>query len=146
MNFDRWESTDCSKLEFPVLFRVQFDAIAENGGITLGLSACRPSLFRVVFCCHITCFLLFLSVRQDFRLWRKSLPSRQASGKLFWDARIISGGPKHNLLCSLEHEFAFRQIIGAGETFGFRGVHPMPLQTMTGPVAKLPVRICVINS
>ena len=74
------------------------------------------------------------------------LPSRQASGKLFQGTKFISCAEKHNLLCSLEHEFAFRQIIGAGETFGFRGVYPMSLQTMTGPVAKLPVRICVINS
>ena len=28
------------------------------------------------------------------------------TSSLFWDARIISGCPKHNLLCSLEHEFA----------------------------------------
>ena len=27
-----------------------------------------------------------------------------------WDARIISGCPKHNLLCSLEHEFAFIKL------------------------------------
>lgn len=66
--------------------------------------------------------------------------------KLFWGAENISGIRKHNLLCSLEHESAFRQIIGAGETFGFRGVHPMPLQTMTGPVAKLRVKNWVINS
>ena len=50
------------------------------------------------------------------------------------------------MLCSLEHEFALRQIIGAGETFGFRGVHPMSLQTMTGPVAKLRVKNWAVNS
>ena len=40
-----------------------------------------------------------------------NFPEPQVSGKWFWDARSISGVPKHNLLCSLEHEFAYRQIV-----------------------------------
>ena len=46
--------------------------------------------------------------RNDFGV--ESVPSLQASGKLFWDARIISGAPKHNLPCSFEHEFFCRKI------------------------------------
>jgi len=39
-------------------------------------------------------------------------PSRafRRVASLFWDARIISGCPKHNLLCSLEHEFSFVKL------------------------------------
>lgn len=40
-----------------------------------------------------------------------SHPEPQVSGKWFWDARSISGVPKHNLLCSFEHEFVCRQIV-----------------------------------
>jgi hypothetical protein len=37
-------------------------------------------------------------------------PSRQASGKLFWVARNISGCPKHNLLLPLGNEFSFVKL------------------------------------
>lgn len=49
----------------------------------------------------------------DFRLWRKSLPSLQASGKFVLSARIYFGCLKTQLamfLCSLEHEFAFIKL------------------------------------
>ena len=50
--------------------------------------------------------------RNDFEV--EPVPSLQASGKLFWDARIISGAPKHNLPCSFEHEFFIRKIPSVG--------------------------------
>src|SRR5699024_1226443 len=63
------------------------------------------------------CFLpyaLRFSV-SDFTSWISDFggnPSRafRRVASLFWDARIISGCPKHNLLCSLEHEFAFIKL------------------------------------
>ncbi|WP_290147443.1 hypothetical protein, partial [uncultured Duncaniella sp.] len=41
------------------------------------------------------------------------LPSRQASGKLFQGTKFISCAEKHNLLCSLEHEFSFVKLFPA---------------------------------
>lgn len=46
----------------------------------------------------------------DSRLWSESLPEPQASGKFVLSARNISGASKHNLLCSLEHEFSFVKL------------------------------------
>ena len=40
----------------------------------------------------------------DSRLWSESLPEPQASGK------FVLGASKHNLLCSLEHEFSFVKL------------------------------------
>ncbi len=38
------------------------------------------------------------------------LPSRKASGMLYLGTKFISCAEKHNLLCSLEHEFSFVKL------------------------------------
>ena len=47
---------------------------------------------------------VFIFKIHDFGV--NSIPSLQASGKLFCVPGFISGASKHNLLCSLEHEFS----------------------------------------
>ena len=66
----------------------------------------RSVYYSVHFSVFCSCFSAFR--RNDFGV--EPVPSLQASGKLFWDARIISGASKHNLPCSLEHEFFIRKI------------------------------------
>ena len=86
------------------------------------------------------CFLpyaLRFSV-SDFTSWISDFggnPSRafRRVASLFWDARIISGCPKHNLLCSLEHEFAWSQIEfwPSASFFGF-GITPSGIHSVVG--------------
>ena len=61
------------------------------------------SVYFPVFCFSFSAFRC-----NDFGV--KPVPSLQESGKLFWDARIISGSRKHNLPCSFEHEFFIRKM------------------------------------
>ena len=68
----------------------------------------KANLYITAFIFLFFCSSFSAFRRNDFGV--KPLPSLQASGKLFWDARIISGAPKHNLPCSFEHEFFIRKI------------------------------------
>ena len=61
---------------------------------------------------------------------------------------FISGASKHNLLCSLEHEFSFRQIVfdPPASFFGF-GITPSGIHSVVGgkvTAVYLPIKQYVI--